>query len=521
MMKMMYSLSTGRPPIGVLRRAPVLRAEHLLHFLGQLLLRRDELALELVRDLGVLRRWPGTGRGRRSGRRAAARASASPPTAAARASVRSRFRISVCAADLVAAPAAAASRRPSRSCARLLERLRLAELAQHEQQDDRAERAADRVEERHAEHFEVARATRRFMASPSPGIRNEPLVRRASVQNAPARHGSPSIGIRITLTGTPVGILAERALEQLEPAVAVDGLARCAGGVAPCVGRPSVMMKTLSGAGLSVFISVNAFSRLVPSAGTVRRRFATTSVSACASLPSSQLAGAVRHQRPRLRVEREHLELRLRPESATSASRPWPRCAATSPTCSRRVSDMLRSRITLTTVSSSMLAETSTRISDALAAELEAAQVLAIAGADESLDAIAGLARAPACRPRAAACSPRADFRSALSFSIASRRESVVLSASASCSLSLLGLLEHAVGQAFGALGLGRRRLQAVAQHDEVGVALQHLFLELVDFGAQLGRVVLERAGCLPRSGSCTAARSRRTRSRSCPGRTC
>jgi hypothetical protein len=51
----------------------------------------------------------------------------------------------------------------------LLVRLRLAELAQHEQQDDRPERAADRVEERHAEHGELATRERLLMASPSRG----------------------------------------------------------------------------------------------------------------------------------------------------------------------------------------------------------------------------------------------------------------------------------------------------------------------------------------------------------------
>ena len=48
MMKMMYSLSTGRPPTASCGARRYSGAEHLLHFLGQLLLRGHQLALELV-----------------------------------------------------------------------------------------------------------------------------------------------------------------------------------------------------------------------------------------------------------------------------------------------------------------------------------------------------------------------------------------------------------------------------------------------------------------------------------------
>ena len=75
----------------------------------------------------------------------------------------------------------------------LLEEHRLRRLREHEQQDDRAEAAADAVEDRQAEHVEIA-----LLALPHgqslAGQKYDPRVLSASRQNALAARGSPSIG---------------------------------------------------------------------------------------------------------------------------------------------------------------------------------------------------------------------------------------------------------------------------------------------------------------------------------------
>ena len=186
MMKMMYSLSTGRPATASLRRAPVLRAENLLHLFGELLLRRDQLALQLVRHLGVL-----------VARLVLALHVAQIPAQPRELLLHLRQLLfalgEVAIEDLGLAPDVVAlflqlEQPPLQVQPRLLERGGFAELAQHEQQDDRAEGAADRVEERHAEDFEIARAAP-FHGQSFAGIRNAPLVRRASVQKAPVPPG--------------------------------------------------------------------------------------------------------------------------------------------------------------------------------------------------------------------------------------------------------------------------------------------------------------------------------------------
>ncbi len=288
------------------------------------------------------------------------------------------------------------------------------------------------------------------MASPSPGIRNEPLVRRASAQNAPGAAGSPSIGIRMTLAGTRLGYLPSarsNSLSRPSPSMVL----RIAGGVAPWVGRPSVMMKTLSGAGLSVFISANAFSRLVPS---VRHRAPQVHddvgqrLRIAAVEPASR---AVRHHRPRLDVEREHLELRLRRDLR---GEPVDRRDGAPPLL-RHQAPRLRHVAQADHVDDRFVQHARRDVDeddDALAAELEAAQVLAVAGADEALHAVAGLARVRRACDEPLLCSSSICFRSALSFSIASRRDIVVLSASASCSLGF------SVSSARGRTGLPRAR---------------------------------------------------------------
>ena len=65
---------------------------------------------------------------------------------------------------------------------RLLELDRLAELVQHEQQDDRAEAAADAVEERHAESLGVAARAALHDGQSFAGLRKPPPVERARRQ---------------------------------------------------------------------------------------------------------------------------------------------------------------------------------------------------------------------------------------------------------------------------------------------------------------------------------------------------
>ena len=121
---------------------------------------------------------------------------------------------------------------------------------------------------------------------------------------------------------------------------------------------------------------------------------------------------------------------------------------------------------------------------DVIATDLQAGQVLPVAGADEAAHACAGSALGSVVAPssRRAPCS--SDLRSALSRSIASRRDSVSLSESARLDLQALGLAEHARAEPIGPhlliVGLKHR----IAQLYEMLVTLQHLLFQLRDFGA-------------------------------------
>ena len=149
------------------------------------------------------------------------------------------------------------------------------------------------------------------MASPSPASGTSRWCGAPAPRTRPARAGRlPSAsGSRWPARGSgTLPSARSNSLRRPSPSIVL----RIGGGVAPCVGRPSVTMKTLSGAATSGSSPRNAFSRLVPSCGTVRRSSRSTSLSACASLAVEPAARAARHQRPRLRVERDDLELRLR-----------------------------------------------------------------------------------------------------------------------------------------------------------------------------------------------------------------
>ena len=145
----------------------------------------------------------------------------------------------------------------------------------------------------------------------------------------------------------------------------------------------------------------------------------------------------------------------------------------------RRTSDMLRRRITLTTVSSSMLADTSTRMRIRSPPTLRPVRYWRSPLPTKPLTRVPGWPGlgVPAASRRVPSSS---GFRSAFSLSIASRRDSVVLLGVGELLPELLGFLDDAVGQA---LGRARRRsvsLERVAQHDQVLVALEHFLLEPV-----------------------------------------
>jgi len=69
-------------------------------------------------------------------------------------------------------------------------------------------------------------------------------------QNSAAAIGSPSMGARMMFTGTPFGSAFRDSRNRRRRSRPLTLLPR--GGVAPCVGRPSVIRKMLSGGGLRV-----------------------------------------------------------------------------------------------------------------------------------------------------------------------------------------------------------------------------------------------------------------------------
>ena len=215
MTKMMYSLSTGMPPIGRVGRAAVAsprcaaaasspRSAPAARRAGARddVLHRAQLAARLVAG-------PAPARGRPAGARPSARSSESCSSRPRR----SRLSTVVSPRISCSSSSSRASRR-WRSPARLLERRGLAHLGEHEQQDDRAEAAADAVEKRQAEDLERAAAraaswpVRSTASSASRGSRMRASRRRSIAI------GSPSIGNSTMLTGTPRGSSSSARVEQ-------------------------------------------------------------------------------------------------------------------------------------------------------------------------------------------------------------------------------------------------------------------------------------------------------------------
>ena len=215
MMKMMYSLSTGRPPIGEssLRRycAPSSRF------------------ISSVRSCCAETSWPSMSfctsaslaRGlvlaahASSGRRAAARSSAAPRRAGCCRALSSRFSTSL-VPRISTSSCCSFSSCALQVLARLLDDHRLADLGQHEQQDHRAEAAADRVEEREAEHLDVAPAEPRAASWPVPRRAQERAVGPARQRPVGARRHRVAFHRQQDHVDRDAGgQLAERALEQL------------------------------------------------------------------------------------------------------------------------------------------------------------------------------------------------------------------------------------------------------------------------------------------------------------------
>ena len=167
--------------------AAVLRAEQPLHLLGQVLLRGDELALDVVRHLGVLARGFELPADR-------AQVATQPRNLQLLLRELDPARLELAVQHLAGAAyldqfLLQLEHEPLQVLARLLDHHGLAHLGEHEQQDHRAEAAADRVEERQAEHLDVAPAEPRAPHGQSlAGLRNEPRVRR----RASSRRTAPS-----------------------------------------------------------------------------------------------------------------------------------------------------------------------------------------------------------------------------------------------------------------------------------------------------------------------------------------
>ena len=150
----------------------------------------------------------------------------------------------------------------------------------------------------------------------------------------------------------------------------------------------------------------------------------------------------------------------------------------------RRDSGMLRSRITFTTVSSIMLADTSTRIAMRSPPTFNPVRYWRSPLPTNPLMRVPGWPGlgVPALRRRVPSSS---DFRSCLSRSMASRLRQRVLLRVGQLLLQPLGFLDDARRES-----LGWHRfvgaLERIAQHDEVLVALEHFLLDAVDLRLQV-----------------------------------
>src|SRR5262249_26100505 len=110
-------------------------------------------------------------------------------------------------------------------------------FGEHEQQDDRAEAAADAVEERQAEDLDLAAL--QLHGQSFEGMSRMPSVRRASCQKRCAAGRSPFMGSSTMSTGTDSGNSPTASSNRRARPFASMYLRRPA--VLPCVGRPSVI----------------------------------------------------------------------------------------------------------------------------------------------------------------------------------------------------------------------------------------------------------------------------------------
>ena len=300
MTKTTYSLSTGMPPDRRVGRPPVgllLLPLQALHLLGELLLRGEQPPGDDVLHLGELlaRRELAL-----DVREVALQAGHLQPLlrdlllAAAQVAVEDG-RLPADRRELLLEP----GEKPREVLLRALERRRLPHLVEDEEQDDRPEAAAHHVEEREAEHLE---------RSPLPpshgqaldGVMNDPRVAMASFQKAGVAMGSPSMGKRMTLTGTPRGSSSSARSKWRRRSL--PETVRRPGGAAPWVGSPSVSRMMLSGGGL---MRLRRGEGVEEAGAPVRRRLAERRrppcPASCGRFASSHTPSVPAQDRPRPR----------------------------------------------------------------------------------------------------------------------------------------------------------------------------------------------------------------------------
>ena len=101
-------------------------------------------------------------------------------------------------------------------------------------------------------------------------------------------------GVEVVVLESPDGVgvpleMYERAVDRRTALVATSHVFFTSGADAPCVGNPSVLRMMLSGRGESAPAAASAFSRLVPSCGTVLRNSRSTLFRAAASSAANHL----------------------------------------------------------------------------------------------------------------------------------------------------------------------------------------------------------------------------------------
>ena len=266
MMKMMYSLSTGRPPIGESSGARRYCAPS-NRFISSVssCCAATSCPSSVVRHLSLLRREARYCPRTATGRRAAARASAAPPRAgrsrlSGRGSAPRSPRISTSSScSLSSGPAGPARDFSSATGSPTLVSTSSRMIAPNPQQiasrNDRLKTSTSRRPSRGA-------------SWPVPRRAQERAVGAARQRPEGARRHRVALHRQQDHVDRDASAAACRSpLEELAAGRRRRWSCATAAALAPCVGRPSVMRMMLSGAGSACSATANAFSRLVPSCG--------------------------------------------------------------------------------------------------------------------------------------------------------------------------------------------------------------------------------------------------------------